>query len=456
MFIGRKKELEVLTEHYKSPHFAFLPIYGRRRIGKTLLIEEFIKDKEAIFFAAVDGTYAQNMDILSQAIFKSGSAPVFADFASALNAIFDMAQTERKIVFVIDEYPYFAQSERSVSSVLQQAIDHKLSKTDMMIILSGSSMSFMENQVLGYQSPLYGRRSGQIKLLPENFATSREYAPGFSKEEQAIMYGVTGGIPKYLSLFDDRKTLDDNIFRQFFDKNNFLFEETDNLLKQELNEPAFYKAIISAIATGSSQMKDIAGQTGRDSSTCSMYLRSLIELGIVQREIPVMEKQQSKKSIYRINDGMFRFWYRFVYHNVSLIQLNRGDIVYQRIKDQIPHFMGEVFEHICIEYMWRIYGKLPFRFQNIGRWWGNNPVKKSQQEIDFIAHGDDSKKAIFGECKWRSEKMPESVIDELVDKATMFRFTEKYYYFFSKSGFTPAARKKAGGNIKLIDFKDMF
>ena len=455
MFIGREKELLALAKHYDNADFAFIPIYGRRRIGKTQLIEEFCKDKNAIFFTAVEGSFAQNMVILSRAIFGSDKAPIFDDFGDALNKISKMAQQE-KIVFVIDEYPYLAQSQKSVSSILQQAIDHKFLKTNMLLILSGSSMSFMENQVLGYQSPLYGRRSGQIKLLPEMFAISREYAPKFSKVEQAIMFGVTGGIPKYLSLFNDKMTLDDNLRSQFFDKNNFLFEETDNLLKQELREPAFYKSIITAIATGASQMKDIVGKTGSDSGVCSMYLKPLLELGIVKREVPIMDKPQSKKSIYRIADGMFRFWYRFVYQNVSLINLGKGELVYERIKEHIPAFMGEVFEQICMEYMWHIYEKLPFDMQDIGRWWGVNPIKQRQSEIDFIAYDDTRKKAIFGECKWRNEKVPASDIDELMDKAQMFAFEEKHYYFFSKSGFTDAAKKKACERTVLVDFKNMF
>jgi len=455
MFVGRESEIKTLTEHYLSDNFAFIPIYGRRRVGKTKLIEEFVKGKKVIFFTAIEGVYSQNLELLSQSIFGSPSAPVFNDFSAALEHIYTIAAKE-KIVFVIDEYPYLAQSERSVSSILQHAIDHKFLSTNMLLILSGSSMSFMENQVLGYQSPLYGRRSGQIKLLPESFENSRSYAPLFTAQEQAIMYGVTGGVPKYLSLFNDKNTLDNNMLMQFFNKDSFLYEETDNLLKQELSEPAFYKAIITAIANGGSQMKDIAGKTGKDSGVCSMYIKPLMELGIVKRQIPIMDKTQSKKSIYKISDGMFRFWYRFVYGNTSLINIGQGEFVYERIKEQIPAFMGEVFEDICTQYMWSNYNELPVKFQNIGRWWGNNPIRKRQQELDFIAYDDTSKSAIFGECKWRNEKVSEDIIDELITKSEMFGFKEKYYQVFSKSGFTASAKKRANDKIMLTEFAEMF
>jgi len=460
MFIGRKKELDTLDYHYAKDEFTFIPIYGRRRVGKTQLIEEFIRNKRAIFFTAVNkGTYKMNIELLSKAIFEGiDSAPVFNDFQDALNSIFQLAQKE-KLIFVIDEFPYFAQSDESIISILQQFIDLKFLKTNMMLILSGSSLSFMQNQVLGYQSPLYGRRSGQIKLLPLDFQEARQFAPKLSKLDQAVMYGVTGAIPKYLSLFNDDLSLDRNLIGQYFDRNAYLFEETENLLKQEFKEPALYQAIITAIASGGSQLKDIKGRTGEESSVVATYLKSLLDTGIVKKEVPVMDNPDSRKTIYRLDDGMFRFWYRFVYPNVSLVALDKGEQIYNRIRPHISTFMGEVFEKLCIEYMWSIYDDLPFGIQNIGRWWGNNPKLKSQAEIDFIAFNENEEQAIFGECKWRNEPLDKSVVDGLIDKCRMFgQFGRKHYYFFSKNGFTSGVHELADNSaeIRLIDFKDMF
>ena len=460
MFIGRQKELETLREQYVKNEFSFIPICGRRRIGKTQLIEEFIRDKRAIFFTAVNkGTYKNNIELLSKAIFEGNeSSPVYNNFYDALDGIHQIAQKE-KLIFVIDEFPYLAQSEESIISILQQFIDLKFLKTDMMLILSGSSLSFMENQVLGYQSPLYGRRTGQIKLLPLDFQTVRQFAPNLSKFDQAVMYGVTGAIPKYLSLFNGSLSLDENIRRQYFDRNAYLFEETGNLLKQEFKEPALYQSIITAIASGGSQMKDINGKVGEESSTVATYMKSLLDTGIVKKEVPAMDKPGGRKTIYRLEDGMFRFWYRFVYPNVSLVALDKGTMVYDRIKPQITGFMGEVFEKLCFEYMWSIYGELPFGFQNISRWWGNNPELKSQAEIDFIAHDESEEQAIFGECKWRNEELDIGVVKDLIEKCRMFgQFKQKYYYFLSKSGFTLGVHEfaKERDDIRLIEFKDMF
>ncbi|MCL2198990.1 MAG: ATP-binding protein [Defluviitaleaceae bacterium] len=460
MFIGRQKELEMLSNQYAKNEFTCIPIYGRRRVGKTQLIEEFIRGKRAIFFTAVSkGTYKSNIELLSKAIFEDNEAtPVYSNFYDALDGIYQLAQKE-KLIFVIDEFPYLAESDESIISVLQQFIDLKFLKTNMMMILSGSSLSFMENQVLGYQSPLYGRRTGQIKLLPLDFQTARLFAPGFSKVDQAIMYGVTGAIPKYLSLFNDGLSLGENLSGQYFDRNAYLFEETQNLLKQEFKEPAMYQAIITAIASGCSQMKDIKNKVGEESSTVATYMKSLLDTGVVKKEIPAMDKPSSRKTIYRLDDGMFRFWYRFVYPNVSLVALDKGGMVYNRIKPQITSFMGEVFEKLCIEYMWSIYSELPFGFQNIGRWWGNNPDLKSQSEIDFIAYHNDEEQAIFGECKWKNEELDKSIIEGLITKSQMFnQFNCRHYYLFSKSGFTRGAWELANGrdDIRLIDFKEMF
>jgi len=320
-------------------------------------------------------------------------------------------------------------------------------------------MSFMERQVMGNKSPLYGRRTCQYKLLPFDFKTSMEFHSGFNKQEQAVVYAITGGIPKYLLQINDRKTLKENIIRSFFSPDSLLFEEPGNLLKQELREPAVYNSIITAIAAGSSKLNEIATKSQLATSACSNYIKSLISLSIVRREIPILAKPNTRNTIYRLNDGMFRFWYKFVYENTSVISMHQGEALYAEIEPQISDFMGEAFEDICRQWMWQenFTSRLPFRFKDCGRWWGTNPHNRTEQEIDLLAYGRDNKAgAIFCECKWTNEKMPGDVIDKLVEKSGMFGYERKYYYLFSKSGFTTAAQKKAGDIIRLIEFGDMF
>jgi AAA+ ATPase superfamily predicted ATPase len=319
-------------------------------------------------------------------------------------------------------------------------------------------MSFMEKQVMGNKSPLYGRRTCQYKLLPFDFQTSAEFHSKFDRREQAVIYAITGGIPKYLLQIDDSRILKENIIKNFFSPNSLLFEEPNNLLKQELREPAVYNAIITAIATGSSKLNEIATKAHMATSACSNYLKSLIALNIVRKELPILAQANARNTIYRLNDGMFRFWYKFVYDNVSEISMHQGEAVYEEIEGQIPDFMGEAFEDICKQWLWRenFVGGLPFRFKDCGRWWGTNPKRRAEQEIDLLAYSKDKISAIFCECKWTNGKISESIIDELIDKSAMFSYGKKYYYLFSKSGFTPAARKRAGASVRLISFDDMF
>jgi len=459
LFIGRGNELFALNDFYNSGRFEMVTIYGRRRVGKTELIKEFVKDKKAIYFLATEGNYRENLTGLTAAIHKATDRTSYRDLQLALEAIQKKAENE-KIVFVIDEYPYFARSYSPISSILQHAIDQKFQHMNIMIILCGSSMSFMEHKVDGYKSPLYGRRTGQLKVLPLDFNTSKSFLPNFDKQEQAVLYGITGGIPKYLLQVRNNETLDENIKRIFLKPHGLLFEEPGNLLKQELREPAVYNAIINAIATGSSKLNEIVTKIDTesfDSAKCNKYMKTLINLHIVRKELPILDKPTSKKSIYRLNDGMFRFWYRFVYPNISQIAFDAGEMVYSYVKDRISDFMGEVFEDICKQYLWQenIAKRLPFTFSDCGRWWGNNAILKSEQEIDLLAYNKAENKAMFCECKWSNEQVDSRVLDDLIEKASMFNYENKYYVLFSKSGFKEDVKKRASDRVVLVDFEKM-
>jgi len=458
-FIGRNKELEALGDFYNSGRFEMVTIYGRRRVGKTELIKEFLKDKKSVYFLAAEGNYKENLTGLTRAIHGTMSDITYKDFHGAIDAVCELAKNE-KIVLAIDEYPYLAKSYKPFSSLLQHAIDHKFQNLNMMIILCGSSMSFMENEVDGYKSPLYGRRTGQLKLFPLDFETSRGFFAKFNKQEQAVLYGATGGIPKYLLEVQQNHSLEDNIKRMFFKPQGLLFEEPNNLMKQELREPALYNTIIGAVATGSSKLNEIVTKIDAedfDSAKCNKYIKVLIDLHIVKREIPFLDKPTSKKSIYRLNDGMFRFWYRFVYPNISQISLDYGDMVYDYISGQISDFMGETFENICQQYLWRenVARRLPLQFKDCGRWWGNNPKTKSEQEIDILACDYEGNNALFCECKWTNEQVDGRILDNLMDKASMFNYSEKYFILFSKSGFKANLKKRANEYVILVDFKDI-
>ena len=462
MFVGRDAELESLNKNYSRDSFQFSIIYGRRRVGKTTLINEFCKGKKTVYYVAIQSTAKENLVILSAQILSAlaPDAPKnpFHSFREAVDFVFECAKKER-IVFAIDEYPYLAESDKSVSSVLQAAIDKHQAESKLFLILCGSSMSFMENQVLGYESPLYGRRTAQYKLLPFDYLDSAKMFPGFSNEEKIALYSITGGIPEYISRIDTELSLQENVRVLFFEPSGRLFEEPMNLLKQELKIPETYNAIIAAIAGGSSKLNEIATKAGIETSQCSKMLSTLISLGLVRKEYPITDIN-SRKSIYLLEDKMFIFWYRFVLPELSRIAAGLGELVCKEVfTEHLSRHLGHAFEDCAKQYMWRALKKteLPVSFKRIGRWWGNNPKQRREEEIDFIAYSGD--KAIFGECKWSSAEIDVGVFEDLKRKAGLiYDFTDCYYIIFSRSGFTDALKNKAEADehLSLINVDEMF
>lgn len=298
MFIGREKELSSLEKLYRSDKFEFAVVYGRRRVGKTALLSHFIKDKNSIYFMGIESNAKQNLENFSRSILESDSRnpaeSVFLTFQSALEYVFRRSEQER-IILVIDEYPYVARSSKSFSSVLQLLIDQYKDRSKLMLILCGSSMSYMEDHVLAYKAPLYGRRTAQFKILPFNFFETCHYFRNFSPSDCALIYGIAGGTPQYLLQMDDSMSVDENIKNTFLNSSSSLFEEPENLLKQEVREPSLYNAIISAIASGASKLSEISTKVGENSSTCTAYLKNLISLGLIRRETPYGERTPKKQ-----------------------------------------------------------------------------------------------------------------------------------------------------------------
>lgn len=460
MFIGRERELKVLNNLYSSDKFEFAVIYGRRRVGKTELIKQFISNKNNIYFMGIESNAKQNLENLSRNIldFATGISAntSFANFQAALEYVFQLAEKER-VILAIDEYPYVARASKSLASILQFLIDKYKANSKLMLILCGSSMSYMEDQVLAYKAPLYGRRTAQIKLLPFDFEETCRYLPNMSGEDKALIYGVVGGTPQYLSQISDQLSVEDNIRNTYLSTTSFLYEEPINLLKQEVREPAIYTAIITAIATGSSRMSEISNKVGEDTNVCTTYIKNLISLGIVRKETPYGEKA-SRKTVYSIADNMFRFWYRFVLENNSIIARGADELAYRRIEPHFTEYMGKVFEEISTQYLWGLLlaGKSPIEFSSLGRWWGNDYRTKSQTEIDIMGE-QDKDSALFAECKWTNEKVDIGVLETLVQRSQLFAYKNVHFFLFAKTGFTKGCMDKAAelGNVSLVNYKDM-
>lgn len=460
MFVGREKELKALEKLYRSDKFEFAVIYGRRRVGKTALINEFVKGKETICFTGVETNAKQNLENFSKCIFeyKTGvfADNSFASFQSALEYVFKEAENKR-LILVMDEYPYVARASKSLASTLQLLIDQYKDHCKLFLILCGSSMSYMEDHVLAYKAPLYGRRTAQFKIQPFDFFETCKCFEKFSDEDKALAYGIMGGTPQYLLQLDGEISIEENIKNTHLNPISSIFEEPNNLLKQEVREPAVYNAVITAIATGASKLSEISSKVGEDSSVCSAYIKNLIMLGIVKKETPYGENS-ARKTIYSVEDHMFRFWYRFVPENMSIISRGATELAYKRIAPQLSDYMGAVFEEICKQYLWKLLldGNCAVDFTDIGRWWGTNPKTRRQEEIDIMGTADKNT-ALFAECKWTNEKVDLSVLEKLIERGQLFGYINKHYYLFAKTGFTKGCEERAAelGNVILVTYKDM-
>lgn len=462
MFYCREEELRTMNNRYKKGHFECVVIYGRRRVGKTALINEFCKGKPTVYFSALNASSQENLEALSKAIYTcqnpdSTSTPTYRSYEDALEAITEMSM-EKRLVFVIDEYPYLAKAEKSISSRLQYIIDHSWQDSRIYLILCGSSMSFMEYQVLGYESPLYGRRTAQFKIQALTYREITEFHPELKAADQALLYGVTGGIPHYINKLDVESNLDEALLDNLFSTSSYLFEEPENLLKQELREPAIYNSVISAIAAGASRSNEISTKVGLESGVCAKYLKVLLDLGILKKETPITEKP-GKKTIYAIDDNFFRFWYRFVPRNMSVISTGRMRLIYeQAVKRFYPDYMGLVFEKMCQEYLLRYAKDLPILLSNVGQWWGTDSKTRKEVQIDIVGVPVDGNEYLIGSCKYRNEKIGIEELELLRRYAAVFRQNGIFhYYIFSKGGFTPALLEaEMQGEVTLLTLEDLY
>lgn len=461
MFLCREKELSSLNKKYMSDSFEFVVIYGRRRVGKTALISEFCKDKSTIFFSALDDTSEGNLKAISQAIalfegLPMDAAPTYIDWDAVLKKI-TLLGKERRLVLVIDEFPYLAKAEPSISSRLQHIIDHQWQDSKLYVILCGSSMSFMANQVLGDKSPLYGRRTAQYKILPLDYYDTARFYPNASFSDKAMIYGITGGVPLYILRLAYKGDIKEALCANLFEAAGFLFEEPNNLLKQELREPAIYNSIIGAIATGASRLNDISTKTDLASGACSKYLDTLIELGIVRKETPITEKS-GKKSFYFLADNYFRFWYRFVPKSLPAINMGIMSEYYDvNIAPKLAQYMGLVYEEMCKAYLARqvVNG---LYVTEIGQWWGSDPKTRKQVQIDIVASTLDDNTFLIGSCKYRNEPIGVDELELMQNYAKVFGKGNNYiYYIFSKGGFTEGLLElQKLGKVKLISLEDMY
>lgn len=464
-FIGRKKELALMEEMQQAGAFRFLILYGRRRVGKTSLLQHYAKKHRTFFYSAQEKNDALNLKDFShsaQQFFEGKSYGVFDGWESAFRYVADKAQESKgeTLTIVIDEFPFIAEENPSVKSILQHLIDHQWKERKLFLILCGSSVSFMENQVMGYKSPLYGRSTTQLELAPFDYLESSLFFPRYTNEEKLLAYGILGGIPCYLQAFDDKKTIAENLASQVLRTGSFLKEEPQLLLKMELREPAIYNSIFEAIASGASRMNDIATKIHEESNKCAKYINTLRSIRLVEKVTPCGESESSRKTLYQISDHYFQFWYRYLFSNKTYYEFLGEKESGMEIVGDLSDYMGGIFERICTQYMIRQAKtrKLPFIPHHIGRWWGNDPRRKRQDDIDILALDQTGNAAIFCECKFRNEAFDMIEYRDLMEASAIFsKPQQRYYYIFAKGGFTDDVRTQAEKDCcTLVGIDDLF
>lgn len=458
-FIDRIEELNTLEKEYKRPGSSFVVLYGRRRVGKTALITQFISEKPALFFLATEESENSNRKILKEKIADFTGNKLLKEAGidnwDILFSEFVKKETIEKKILVLDEFQYLCKANRSFSSILQRIWESILKTENIMLILCGSHMSMMESEALNYSSPLYGRRTAQILLRQIPFRYYQEFYQNRTEEELCRFYSITGGVPKYIEQFEPYSDIYEAIKENILDRNSFLYDEPNFLLRNELGEVGTYYSIIKAIAAGHRKLAKIAENMEEKQNKISAYLQTLINLDILEREVPITEEypEKSKKGLYRIKDNYILFWFKYIYPNISLIESGQKEAVLEQIrKNLIVNHVAHIYEDICLEKLRTINGseKLGFLYNKSGRWWDN------KNEIDIVALNSMGNEILFGECKYRQKKMDVNVLTELIDKAALVPWKKENrvekYVLFSISGYTEEliASAKQRGDVILM------
>lgn len=471
MFIGREKELSYLNEFYEKDGLGMTVIYGRRRIGKSTLIAEFVKDKKTIFYTATKVGKERNLELFSEQVAETLLQGITDITFKTVEAVFDFIAKNvsgEKTVLVIDELPYWAEKDEGLLSILQKYIDTIWQGKNLKIILCGSALSFMENKVLSEKSPLFGRRDSQIKLEAFDYLDSAKFVPKYSYKDKAICYGITGGVAKYLSMIDPTKSIDKNIIRLFFRTDGYLYDETRNLLTQEFSDITLVNNIIEQVASGKNTVNSIANGIGEKEPTVLYSLEKLISVGLIEKKRCITEEKNKKKSQYVLKDSMFKFWYTFIPKATSVIEMGQGELYYTKVVKPFLHFfMGTVFEDMCRYYTLQhgILGEFGCFITSVGSWWGTETIvnddgkKKGQSaDIDVVALSEIENKAVVGECKFKNEKLDRGVYETLLRRSNVLssKYTITKYMLFSLSGYTKWFDDLKDNRAIRISLDDMY
>ncbi len=450
-FVNRGVELKALEGRHLSGAPEFFIIYGRRRVGKTELVKRFVSGKSHFYFLAKQQPIGLEIERFREKFAEKFNVHMekTEDLERVFRQILDKVDPNTKFVLVIDEFPYWVSKHGSIISEFQYLWDELLRHRNVFLILAGSSVSVMEHEVLAQKSPLYGRRTGQIRVEPLKLKYLQDFLPKYDAEDLFKAYGAVGGFPFYLKEFRDDLSFSGNVRNTFFNKSSLLYEEAEILLREELREVSTYFNIMKAIDDGATRLGEIASKARVDVTNVNKYISTLMRLGFVRKERPITQPPKLKNFLYVLDDNYFRFWLRYVYPYEEEIEED-VDTVMKLFEADYPRYMGAVFEDICKKTLRGL--NLPvFRSPGAkaGRWWHKD------KEIDIVAINEQNREVLFAECHWGEKLDAARVLKDLKEKANFVQWNngarKESYAIFAKS----FKKKIKEPGLHLFDLRDL-
>lgn len=449
MFIGRTKELKFLDDYYGQKENNLLVLYGRRGIGKTELLHRFSLDKQCIYYHARECSKREQYFILTKEWEEIYHVKAEED---GYGAVLRKA-AEQYSVFIIDEFHNMLKNGEKLAAALNGLLTGDSGKK-VLVILCSSSIHWVENDMANSIGSLAESISAFLKIKELTFADIMNRFPSYDIEQCITVYSILGGVPDYLNLWSEKQTLKENIERLFLHKNGRLYKEAESYLKTELRELSLYNTILMTLAEGNNKLNDIYEKTGFSRAKISVYIKNLIELDVLKKQISYEKYGKDiLKGLYCYQDRMLHFWYRFVFPNLTRLEQRKMKEVYvEKIAYQLTDYAEPYFIEVCKEYLKLLseYKKIPYQIEQLGSWYGKDG------QIDIIGETTD-KKIIFGKCKWSQEVMNEEELMEILNLLIQAEIEPDYYFLFSKNGFTDGLEVKARGinNMTLLSLEDM-
>lgn len=448
-FVNREVELEFLERKYAEDAPNLIVIYGKRRVGKTELIKNFLQKKKGCYILCTRDSIEENIKELKQKFFELTGKEYFLKLET--KSFFDLFKylsgeiKETKPVIIIDEFSYLIEQNPGIVSVFQKIWDEVLANTKISLILCGSSIGMMETETLGYRSPLYGRRTGEWKVEPLKFREVKHFFKSYNAEELVKIWALCGGTPFYLSKMNPDLSVEENIKQKILKKGEVLYNEPQVLLKEEFREPRTYTLILKYLSLGYNTHGQLSTATGIEKGNLSKYLSTLEETHIIKYVLPL---GQRKRGIYIISDRFFSFWFRFIYPNLSDLEIGLVDEVFSRINKDINAYYGASFENLIFEEI-QLKEIPPLSYNEVRKWW------RRDSEIDIVALNEQTREILFCECKWQDSVDAKKILAELKEKAKSVEWqnsTRKESYAVFAKSFKAKIKEP---DLMLFDLKDL-